>query len=183
MKRTGEPANEEEVWMNPFAKFWFNHMHNTLSSERDSEYCGPKEGVVPSFRGIVWSMGQCGGSLLASISEKSDWKSWYSFGISEQFVFSIELSIMSMSAIVIANVDAFSYNRFSFFAIFQNAVKETAAILVVLGWVGGGSMALIFIVVWEQVVLHNMELNSIVPVALRMVGSWCCSHGIPRTRG
>ena len=90
---------------------------------------------------------------------------------------------MSISAMLIANVDAFSYNRFSFFAIFLNAVKETAAILAVLAWAGGGSTALIFILVWEQVVLHNVESNSMVPEAQRMVGSWCHSHGIPRTIG
>ena len=72
MKRIGEPAEEEEVRMNPFAKFSSNHLRNASSSERDSDYRGPKEGVVPSFSGLVWVMGRCGGSLLASISEKRD---------------------------------------------------------------------------------------------------------------
>ena len=129
------------------AKFSSSQFHNASSSERDSEYSGPKEGVVPSFSGMVWSMERCGGSLLASISEKRVWKSWYSLGIVEQFVLKVGLSMLSMSAMLIANVEAFSYNRFSFFAIFLNVVKETAAILVVWGGAGGGSTALIFIVV------------------------------------
>lgn len=179
--RIGAPAEDEEVRMNPLAKFSPSHFRSASNFGRDSEYRGPNEGAVPSFSGMLWSMARWDGSLLAPASENRVRNSWYSSGMSMGASLAGGSSMASMSAELIAKVEDSSCRRFSFLAIFLNAVSETAAMLIgsagcavtgggvscaaAEGRAGGKSSALILTEVWAQAVVQRAESNSIVPAA------------------
>ena len=88
-----------------------------------------------------------------------------------------------MSALLMAKVVAASCRRRSFLTVFRNAVREMAAISIVLGHIGGISMVMALVGLWAQVVVQCWETKSMVSFAQSIDGLWYRSHGIPRTRG
>lgn len=168
--RMGKPAGDDDGRMNPFARFLSSHIRRTSSSCLESEYSGPKDGLVLSRSWMLWSPGWCGGSRLASASDNRVTNSCYSLGISGEWSWFGCSSMASMSAVEIANVMSASCRQHFILTVFLNVLRETAVMSMVYGHGGGISIVVTLVGRGAHVVIHCGETMSMVSIFQSMCG-------------